>query len=268
MVLKPEKTLGILGGMGPAATAEFLRLLSRDAPARSDQEHPRMLLISEPSIPDRTKAILGLGDDPTSMLRYGLERLIEWGAEILAVPCNTAHHFINRFRGELDVPLIHIIEATVDAAAGKSPRGAWLLSTSGTRKSGLYPDYARKIGYRFLQPTDAQQDLVQKSLLEVKAGNLPEAGAVLRKVVEDLWRQEETLVVTACTELPLAYAVSGLPSNMEVSSLQALSDACLENLYGSAFRKKTDAELDPPAGRPNTFNLSLYCHAATDDFIF
>jgi aspartate racemase len=229
--LRPKKTLGILGGMGPAATAEFLRLLARDAPAQCDQEHPRVLLLSEPATPDRTRAISGEGEDPTPLLRRGLERLIEWGADVLAVPCNTAHFFIDRFRKELTVPLVHIVEATVEAAKEKSGGGAWLLSTSGTRQSGIYTDCARRAGYRFLDPTDEEQERIQQSLTYVKAGRMPEAGAVLREVAEALWKRDEGLIVTACTELPLAYAASGLPPEREISSLQALSDSCIEFLY-------------------------------------
>ncbi|MDR1873437.1 MAG: amino acid racemase, partial [Synergistaceae bacterium] len=144
MGLQPKKVLGVLGGMGPAATAEFLSILARDAPAETDQQHPSVLMISDPSIPDRGQAILGAGEDPTPRLRRGLERLVEFGAEVLAVPCNTAHYFIDRFRGELRAPLVHIVEETISAAMRKSPEGAWLLSTSGTRRSGLYPDYARR----------------------------------------------------------------------------------------------------------------------------
>ena len=164
-------------------------------------------------------------------LRRGLERLIEWGAEVLAVPCNTAHFFIDRFREELTVPLIHIVDATVGAAKERSGGGAWLLSTSGTRRSGLYADCARRVGYRFLDPTDEEQERIQQSLTYVKAGRMPEAGAVLREVIEALWKRDDTLIVTACTELPLAYAASGLPPEKEVSSLQALSDACVKYLY-------------------------------------
>jgi aspartate racemase len=228
----PAKILGVLGGMGPAASAEFLRILARDAPARRDQDHPRVIMFSDPSIPDRSQAILGQGEDPTPQLRAGLERLADWGANVLAVPCNTAHLFIDRFRGELKVPFIHIVEATVNAAVRSSPDGAWLLSTSGTRRSGLYAEYARKIGYEFLDPPDEVQASVQLCVEQVKAGEMPAAGAILRQVIEGLWEKKDTLIVTACTELPLAYAASGLPAQKEVSSLQALSDACLAFLYG------------------------------------
>ncbi len=231
MSFKPQKTMGILGGMGPAAAAEFLRLLAQEAPAKTDQEHPRIIMLSEPLIPDRTNALLGHGESPQPMLRQALQQLIDWGAELLAVPCNTAHCFIDRFRQELRVPLVHIVEETVNAAQGLSPEGAWLLATSGTRTVGIYPAYAERSGYVFQSPNDKQQERVQQSLRLVKAGNLSEAGDMLRNVIEELWDVREIPVVTACTELPLAYKLSGLPPEMEVSSLKALSGACLKLLY-------------------------------------
>ncbi|MDR1732904.1 MAG: amino acid racemase [Synergistaceae bacterium] len=228
---RPKKTLGVLGGMGPAASAEFLAILARDTPAERDQDHPRVLMISDPSIPDRTEALLGTGEDPTPFLRKELERLVDMGANLLAVPCNTAHCFIDRFREALTVPLVHIVEATLDSARRRSPKGAWLLSTSGTRKSNIYPEYASRVGYEFFHPADGQQERIQESLTLVKAGKMSEAGRVLREVIEELRRERDTLIVTACTELPLAYAASGLPREKEVSSLQALSDACLRRLF-------------------------------------
>ncbi|HPK30544.1 MAG TPA: amino acid racemase, partial [Bacteroidales bacterium] len=106
-------TLGVLGGMGPAATAEFLRLLAEKAPADVDQEHPRMIVYSHTITPDRTTFILGKGPDPHNYIREGLDTLIGWGADLLAVTCNTAHYFIDKFRDELPVPVIHIIEETI-----------------------------------------------------------------------------------------------------------------------------------------------------------
>ena len=225
------KTLGVLGGMGPAAGAEFMRLLARDAPAKRDQDHPRIIMLSDPSIPDRSDAILGQGENPTLKLRHGLERLAEWGADVLAVPCNTAHVFIDSFRNELPVPFIHIVEATVEAAAAGSPEGAWLLSTSGTRSSGLYTQCAKKKNYRFLDPPDEAQELIQQCVLQVKAGKITEAGTIMREIVEELWSKDDRLITTACTELPLAYEASGLSPCKEISSLQALSDACLKFMY-------------------------------------
>ena len=81
-------------------------------------------------------------------------QLFQYEKDLLAVPCNTAHHFIDRFRADLPIPLVHIVEATVDAARRRSPQGAWLLSTSGTRACGIYPACAERRGYRFLHPSE------------------------------------------------------------------------------------------------------------------
>lgn len=140
----PEKILGVLGGMGPAATGEFLRLLAVCAPAERDQEHPRVVLYSDPHVPDRTAAILGTGEDPTSRLKDDLLRLVDWGADLLAVPCNTAHPFIDDFRQELPVPLVHIVEVTLAEAKRRISSGGWLVATSGTVASGIYQKEAQK----------------------------------------------------------------------------------------------------------------------------
>lgn len=227
----PSKILGVLGGMGPAATAEFLRLLAIKAPARSDQEHPKLYVLSNPQIPDRSSAILGRGEDPTPFLKEGLLSLVQWGAQVLAVPCNTAHFFIDTFRKELPVPLIHIVEATVGLAAERSSEGAWLLATSGTKQSGMYERYAEKVGYPFFFPTDEDQKKVQESIVLVKANRLREGGVLLQGVVERLWKERHVPIVAACTELPLAYDASDLPEEGMISSLGALTEACLRELY-------------------------------------
>jgi len=230
-VKKPSKKLGVLGGMGPAASAEFLRLLAAKAPAKIDQEHPIVYMISDPQIPDRSSAILGLGEDPTPRLKHNLHLLEEMGADLLAVPCNTAHYFIDTFRHELKVPLVHIIEETVLAAKRLNEEGSWMLSTVGTQRSGLYQKYAEKIGYRLWIPNPAVTSRAQECIDWVKAGKIAEAGALMRQLVLDLWKEKDIPIMAACTELPLAYDASGLPSEKTVSSLSALADACLKLIY-------------------------------------
>lgn len=227
----PDKILGILGGMGPAAAAEFMRLLAERAPVSKDQEHARAYLLSDPGVPDRSSAILGVGEDPSERLKKNLLTLAGWGADLLAVPCNTAHYFINRFREELPVPFIHIIEETVRAASEMSPEGAWLLATRGTMDSGLYQRRAEETGYVFYEPAMDVQHQVQESINLVKSNRKAEGGELLRGVVLKLWEERELPVCAACTELPLAYDASGLPQEKTVSSLQALCDACLKILH-------------------------------------
>ncbi len=231
-IRRPETILGVLGGLGPAASADFLRLLARLAPAERDQDHPVVCMYSNPQIPDRSAAILGRGPSPEGDLKTGLLELCRWGAGLLAVPCNTAHFFIDRFRDELPVPLVHIVDATVTRAMRASPRGAWLIATGGTLASGLYPKKAAELGYRFLEPGDDVKALVTDAIALVKAGRLPESGEVMKTIVARLRDGADLPVVGACTELPLAYDASGLPPEGMVSSLDSLARECVGRLYG------------------------------------
>nr|WP_223242952.1 amino acid racemase [Streptomyces sp. CBMA123] len=222
--------MGVLGGMGPAATAEFLRLLSLAVPARTDQEHPRVLLLSEPGIPERTGAILAGTDEPLQPIRTALEQLASWGADLLVVPCNTAHAFIERLQGELPVPVLNIADATLRAAMRTSPAGGWLAATTGTVHSGIYQRRAAELGYRLLVPEEPLRSEIHRAGVLVKANRPAEGAAVLSTAVRGLWQRHDLPVLTACTELPLAYQAAGLPAEREISSLAALVAACVTEL--------------------------------------
>lgn len=224
-------TLGVLGGMGPAATAEFQRLLATKAPADVDQEHPRMIVYSHTITPDRTTFLLGKGPDPMPYLREGLETLIGWGADLLATTCNTAHYFIDQFRDQLSVPVVHIIEETIRTSQQRSAKGAWLTATLGTMNTGLYQKHAEKFGYEFYIPSKEMQQEIHDITDLVKAGRDQEAGVRYRAAIEELWKIEKLPVVGACTELPIAYQQTGLPEEMGISSLEALADGCIRELY-------------------------------------
>ena len=228
---KNGKKLGVLGGMGSAASAEFLRILAALAPATTDQEHPVVYMIADSDIPDRSTAILGKGPSPQAQVYKDLLQLCDMGADVLAVPCNTVHYFIDRLEQPLPKPLVHIIEATVLAAQKKSPQGAWMLSTLGTAQSGLYQECAQAHNYPIYLPNDEQKEKIQASILEVKANRMAAAGSLVKEVVEELWQERELLVMTACTEIPLGYDASGLPQEKSVSSLGALAAACVDALY-------------------------------------
>ncbi len=235
------KTLGVLGGMGPAATAEFLRLLASCVPARTDQQHPRILLLSDPGVPERTSAILTGSDAPLPYLREGLLTLARWGADLLAVPCNTAHAFVDRFRGQLPVPLVHIVDATLREAMRRSPEGGWLAASTGTLVSGLYQRRAHALGYRLLVPDGATQVPIHDTGVLVKGNRVDAAGRRFLPAVQALWRCQDLPVVAACTELPIAYAAAALPAEKVISSLHALAWACAEELYRDGRGPPEDA---------------------------
>jgi aspartate racemase len=227
----PTKVLGVLGGMGPAATAEFLRLLSADSPAARDQEHPIVYVLSDAQIPDRSSSLMGRGDDPGPRIKDDLDKLVSWGADVCAVPCNTAHVFIDPIIPMLNIPLIHIVEASLSMAAEVDPTGAWLCATEGTVRSGLYQRHAgnRRYGLRFPDASD------QKGITEivglVKANRIDSAAERIADLSEKLWKIDDKPLLLACTEIPLAYGAAGLPERMGISSLQALARACVRYLY-------------------------------------
>lgn len=223
--------LGVLGGMGPAAAAEFLRLLALKAPASNDSEHPIVYMIGDTQIPDRSTAILGKGVCPQAQIRANLELLVSLGADILAVPCNSAHYFIDRFQQPLSKKLVHIVEETVLATKKASPAGAWMLSTLGTLQSGLYQKYADKHNLKLFLPNAVQAEQAQSCINLIKGNDFRQAAERMENLVQELWQKQDLLIMTACTELPLAYAASNLDKNREVSSLGALADACVRQLY-------------------------------------
>lgn len=225
------KTLGVLGGMGPAASADFMRIMAVKAPASIDQEHPRIILLSAPGTPDRTAYILGKGENPEPYLLANLQTLSDWGADILAVTCNTAHYYIDRFRSKLDKPVIHIVDETIRACRERSPEGAWLTATLGTMRTGIFQGHAKESNYNFLIPQESVQPAIHEVTDLVKAGKYEESGKLLREVCEKLWAVKRVPIAAACTELPIAYQYTGLPADMCVSSLEALADGCLRELY-------------------------------------
>ncbi|MCL1974114.1 MAG: amino acid racemase [Bacteroidetes bacterium] len=228
---RPTKTLGVLGGMGPAATAEFMRLLACLAPADVDQEHPEVIVYNHTATPDRTTHILGKGPDPMPQLRVGIAKLVEWGSDVLVVTCNTAHYFLDQIRSQIPVPLIHIVEETIRQAQKLSPRGAWLTSTLGTAQTGLYQKHSALMGYSFHYPTQLEQADIHDITDQVKAGDTQKAGERYRQVIRMLQKRADLPIVGACTELPLAYRYTGMEEGRFISCLESLAKGAIQYLY-------------------------------------
>ena len=123
------------------------------------------------------------------------------------------------------------VDETVSAARERSPEGAWLTATLGTIKAGIFQDNAARSGYSFVVPDEETRNEVQEVINTVKAGRYEEAGALMRAVCLKLWSVRDIPVVAACTEIPIAYGYTGLPAEKCISSLEALADACIRELY-------------------------------------
>lgn len=153
------KTIGVLGGMGPAATADFLQKLVDSTDAATDQEHPKVLLWSNPTIPDRTEAIVNNGEDPTPHLLDGAQLLQRGGADVFAVPCNGAHAFLPEVVKNVDIELVSILDATVYKLQQLSPtpKKIGLLASEATVQAELYKKALEKAGFELLAPNHEER---------------------------------------------------------------------------------------------------------------
>lgn len=218
-----SKTLGIIGGVGPLATAYFFRMIVEMTDAASDQEHIDILIHNNTQIPDRTKYILHESDkDPVPVLVETAKGLIRAGAEVLALPCNTAHYFYRQIAQELSVPLIHIVEESVAAAKEAGAGGVGIMATSGTVAAGTYQQAAEKAGLRCLLPSPEKQELLMDIIYrEVKAGKAVSAEK-LAAVSGELIDRGCGAVILGCTELSLVKNM--LPAGgLFIDSLEVLA---------------------------------------------
>ncbi|CAH2599213.1 Aspartate/glutamate racemase family protein [Rhodovastum atsumiense] len=199
-----ERILGVLGGMGPLASAQFMARLTLLTPAARDQDHVPAILWSDPRVPDRTAARLGGGEDPLPWLRRGLRGLKAAGCGAVAIPCNTAHLWIDGMAEE-GLPILHIVDAAAAALRAVVPSGpVGVLGTAATLQTRLYQDRLDRMGWTCVTPTPEEMDgLVSPGIAEVKANRPEVAFAPLAAAVRALAGRGAQAVVLGCTEIPL-----------------------------------------------------------------
>lgn len=206
--------VGILGGMGPLATAEFLRLVVAVTPAKRDQDHLHVVVNSNPSIPDRTAALLDGGPSPVPMLVQSAQLLESAGAEILAMPCNTAHRFLCAIRAAVSIPMLDMITMTADALARGHAGTVGVMATAGTLCTNLYGRALERRGVAWTAPDSAHQELLNRAIELVKAGAASGAAELAEKVAFRVAEQGADVLVLGCTELPMALSAVDLPIPM------------------------------------------------------
>jgi aspartate racemase len=233
--MQAAPTLGILGGMGPAATAHFMKQLAASVEAKTDQGHPKTMLLSDPSIPDRTQAILRGTYEPLAPIRDGLLTLCGWGADLLAVPCNSAHYFINLVSEIIPAKIIDIVEVTLNKASAENPEGAWLAATDGTILGRMYQRRAAMMDYRLTLPPGDLQIIIQEAILAVKGRDLETSATLIARASRQLWNHEDIVIIQGCTEIPIAYDMTDLPPCRSISSVDALASACINELQKSSL---------------------------------
>jgi len=218
------KRLGILGGMGPAASAEFVTRLVAQTPATCDQEHIPFVLWNNPQVPDRSTSLRNEDDRPLPFLLQGVQVLKAVGCDLIVIPCNTAHFWYDEMI-KLKVPIVHIVDSVADALrdAGVDSGTIGVMGTQATVELGLYQYKLNKGGWNCIVPTKDEMDtLVQPAIDLIKAGRVLEAQLPIMKVVHSLIDRGAQAVVLGCTELPLAVRIdkeNGIPLINSIDSL-------------------------------------------------
>jgi aspartate racemase len=201
--------LGVVGGVGPAATVDFMHKVIANTPAGRDQDHIKMVVEQNPQIPDRTANLLHREADPTVALLATCQRLEAEGAHAIAIPCNTAHAFVPAIQPWLGVPIVHMLEETVAYIRARygSAVPVGLLATSGTVQSRVYHAIAEAAGLTLLVPDPPHQDLVMEAIYGpegVKAGYTDgRCKQALLAAATHLAEAGAEVLILGCTELPL-----------------------------------------------------------------
>jgi len=200
--------IGVLGGMGPSATVDFMDKIIQLTPATRDQEHLPVIVANLPHVPDRSSAILGTGPDPLRALLAGIDVLNDADVGVIAIPCNSSHHWYAQIAAHSRAPVIHIAQSCVAAIATASedrPVRVAVLATRGALASGFYQQALRERGIDFLVPDAATgQDHVDACIRAVKAGDVRAGAAAFELALQALAATGATAVIMGCTELPIA----------------------------------------------------------------
>ena len=229
-----EKVIGILGGMGPEATADLYFRIIKATPAERDQEHIRTVIYSNPKIPDRTEAILGGGESPIHLLVETARKLEEAGVGFIIIPCNTAHYFIDQVQSRVKVPVINMVVETARYVLRVFPdvHKVGLLSTDGTMKTGLYQDTFNSEKLMVLTPEPEMQEVTMRAIFNhIKSGDLDTGRVLLLDAAEHLIDMGAEILVNGCTEISLVIKNGDLKIPV-VDPLQIIAEYSVEVALG------------------------------------
>jgi aspartate racemase len=208
-----EKVIGILGGMGPEATVDCFDKIIKNTPAAKDQEHLRVIIDSNPKVPDRTAAIIGDGESPVPVLVAGCRALTRAGADFIIIPCVSAHVFLSEIQQQIQLPVLSIFDAVAEAVTRDHPqiKTVGLLATTGTVSGGLFQKRLKQDAIKTLVCEHGVQSRVMAAIYDIKNAH---ASRTRSEITTDLIAAAESLIarrpkgaqgiIAGCTEIPLA----------------------------------------------------------------
>lgn len=229
-----EKIVGILGGMGPEATVELMRRIVARTPAQGDNDHIHCIVDQNSKVPNRTAAIAGHIPSAGPVLADMARRLEAYGADMLCMPCNTAHYYLDAIRAASSLPFVDMLQCTALRVRQQAPKAtqAAVLCTTGTRSTGLYEQRLAAQGITAVYPQPMEQEQISAIIAGVKAGQ--DTGPLkeqFQHIMNSMYAQGIPVCIAACTELSVI-----CPPHMEkglvVDALDALVDALVVAVKG------------------------------------
>jgi aspartate racemase len=224
------KKLGILGGMGPAASAEFITRLIQQTPATCDQDHIPFVLWNEPRIPDRSTSMQSGDDLPLPWLQEGIKGLKHAGCDHIVIPCNSAHYWYSQL-SKIGVPILHIVDSVAEElkSLNLSGKKIGIIGTQGTIESGLYQYHLNRLGWECIVPCKEEMaGLVTPAINLIKANKFREPQMLLMRAMHSLIDRGAEAIVLGCTELPLVIRLSSEEGIPIVNSIDSLVNIVLK----------------------------------------
>jgi aspartate racemase len=215
-----EKVIGILGGMGPEATLDCFAKIIKNTPAARDQDHLRVVIDSNPKVPDRTAAIIANGESPVPAMAAGCRALERAGADFIIIPCVSAHVFLAELQQQTRLPILSIFDAVAETITRNFSeiKTVGLLGTTGTVSGGLFQKRLAREEINTLVPDDGVQSKIMAAIYDIKNAQAPRTRS---EITADLIAAAGSLIsrkpdgaqgiVAGCTEVPLALKQEHLP---------------------------------------------------------
>lgn len=201
---KKKKTVGIIGGMGPGATALLFQKMISYTKAENDSDHIHIIIDNNTEIPDRTTAILNGENTPVSYLVESGKKLEQCGVDLLMIPCNTSHFFYNEIKEQVSIPVINMIAETAQVCLKYGYQRVGVLATTGTCKTDIYARELKKVGIETVYPDEKGQEKVMEIIYDqVKAGKEINS-LILDQTLKSMNAKGAEAFILGCTELPFA----------------------------------------------------------------
>jgi len=233
-----EKVIGVLGGMGPAATLELFGRILKLSGARTDQEHLRILIDNNPKIPSRTLAFRGKGPSPVPELRRSARALERAGADFIVIPCVTAHYFHAPLSRSTRIPIVHLVREAASFVQARYPavRTVGLLATTETLAAGLFQDAFAGTAITALTPSaGSQKQRVMHAIFATKGvkavGPTPWSKGLIVDAANALISRGARLIIVGCTEVSLVLRDGDLSVPI-VDALTVLARVAVERARG------------------------------------